>query len=336
MRRRAGIRSGVRATALWGALALLVALAPAGPAAAHPGDGDEYEIRPGDTLSEIAFRLAVEVQTLIAVNSITDPDRIFAGRSLNVPGGRAPESGGSGGSGAEVELYVVEPGETLSEIAARFGIPPGDLAAANGIDDGDLVWAGSRLRIAGEAPAGPDPATQSTHVVQPGETLSEVAARFGVSTADLAAANGIADVDFVAAGTSLSVPGAWRCPTPEVQRFVDDFEIRKPDGRFHDGVDLFAPRGSPVVAPVAGTVEQITGARGGLQFALHGDDGHVYIGTHLDSFGESGRVAAGTALGTVGDSGNAKGSDPHLHFEIHPNDGPPANPYPVLVEACPT
>lgn len=320
--------------ALSGALALALALAPAGPVAAHDGDEGRYEIRPGDTLSEIAFRLAVEVQTLIAVNALTDPDRIVAGRSLEVPGDRA--STGSGGPAADTELYVVRPGETLSQIAARFGVPAADLAAANDIDDRNLVWAGSRLRIAAEAPAGPDPATQSTHVVQPGESLSEIAARFGVSSADLAAANDIADVDFVTAGTSLSVPGAWRCPTPEVQRFVDDFEIRKPDGRFHDGVDLFAPRGSPVVAPVGGAVSQMTGTRGGLQFELHGDDGHVYIGTHLDSFGEAGRVTAGAVLGTVGDSGNARGSDPHLHFEIHPNDGPPANPYPVLVEACPT
>lgn len=320
-------------TALSGALALMLALAPAGPVGAHDGDEAEYEIRPGETLSEIAFRLAVEIQTLIAVNSITDPDRIVAGRSLKLPG---DQSSPPGGSAADTELYVVKPGETLSEIAARLGVSAADLASANGIDDRNLVWAGSRLRIATDAPATPDPATQSTHVVRPGETLSEIAARFGVSTADLAAANGIENVDFVAAGTSLSVPGAWRCPTPEVQRFVDDFEIRKPDGRFHDGVDLFAPRGSPVVAPVGGVVEQITGSRGGLQFELRGDDGHVYIGTHLDGFGESGRVSAGSVLGAVGDSGNAKGSDPHLHFEIHPNDGPPANPYPVLVEACPS
>lgn len=319
--------------ALSGVLALMLALAPAGPVGAHAGDETEYEIRSGETLSEIAFRLAVEVQTLIAVNSITDPDRIVAGRSLKLPGDQL--SPAPGGSAADAKLYVVRPGETLSEIAARFGVPARDLAAANGIDDRNLVWAGSRLRIATEVPASPDPATQSTHVVQPGETLSEVAARFGVSTTDLAVANGIENIDFVAAGTSLSVPGGWRCPTPGVQRFVDDFEIRKPDGRFHDGVDLFAPRGSSVVAPVGGVVEQMTGNRGGLQFELRGDDGHVYIGTHLDSFGESGRVSAGSVLGTVGDSGNAKGSDPHLHFEIHPNDGPPANPYPVLVEACP-
>lgn len=334
MRGRVGIRPGALIPALSGALALMLVLAPAGPVGAHADDGAEYEIRPGETLSEIAFRLAVEVQTLIAVNSITDPDRIFAGRNLKLPGDQS--SPPSGGSAPDTEAYVVQPGETLSEIAARFGVPASDLAAANGIDDRNLVWAGSRLRIATEVPAAPDPATQSTHVVQPGETLSEVAARFGVSTSDLAAANGIENVDFVAAGTSLSVPGAWRCPTPDVQHFVDDFEIRKPDGRFHDGVDLFAPRGSPVVAPVGGVVEQITGSRGGLQFELRGDDGHVYIGTHLDSFGESGRVSPGSVLGTVGDSGNAKGSDPHLHFEIHPNDGPPANPYPVLVEACPT
>ena len=79
---------------------------------------------------------------------------------------------------------------------------------------------------------------------------------------------------------------------------------------------------------------QKIGTIGGLQFRLDGDDGHVYFGTHLDEFGADGRVNAGEVLGTVGDSGNARGSSPHLHFEIYPNGVEPVNPYPTLVAAC--
>ncbi len=82
---------------------------------------------------------------------------------------------------------------------------------------------------------------------------------------------------------------------------------------------------------MSGVVTQKTGTAGGHQFELLGDDGNLYLGSHMDSFGAAGRVSAGTVIGYVGDSGNAIGSDPHLHFQIHPDGGIAANPYPSLV-----
>lgn len=301
--------------------------ATAAPAGAH--DEGEYVVRPGDTLSVIARQVQATIQTLVALNSITDPDRIVVGQRLRLPGGDVAP-----GAAPAPTIHVVQRGDTLSEVAKRYGVPLDALAAANGISDVNRVWVGTRLTVAAQAPALPGPAAGLTHVVAPGETLSEIAARYGVTVGELAAANGIADPNVVIAGATLSVPGGWRCPAPEVSRFIDDFGIVKVDGRYHDGVDLFALRGSPVVAPVGGVVQQVEGRRGGRQFVLDGDDGHRYIGTHMDSFGAGGQVAAGAVLGTVGDSGNARGSDPHLHFEIHPGGGPAANPYPVLEVAC--
>jgi murein DD-endopeptidase MepM/ murein hydrolase activator NlpD len=96
---------------------------------------------------------------------------------------------------------------------------------------------------------------------------------------------------------------------------------------------MMSPRGTPVVAPVAGSVSHRSDRLGGMSFHLNGADGHYYYGTHLSAYGNSGRVAAGTIVGYVGDTGNARGS-PHLHFEIHPNGGAAVNPYPTVAKYC--
>lgn len=137
------------------------------------------------------------------------------------------------------------------------------------------------------------------YTVKPGDTLAEIARRNGASVSDLAALNHLG---------SASRP--WKTPT--------------------DGNDLFAPRGSEARAPVGGIVEQLIGSVGGIQFRLYGDDGHLYFGSHMDAPGHDGQVTAGTVIGYVGDSGSAAGSNPHLHFEIHPDGGITANPYPTL------
>ncbi len=103
--------------------------------------------------------------------------------------------------------------------------------------------------------------------------------------------------------------------------------------RWHEGNDLFAPTGTAVRAPVSGVVEFRTGTIGGKQFNLHGDDGVLYIGSHMSEFGKDGRVNAGDVVGYVGASGNAAGTRPHLHLSMYLDDGegPVINPYPSLV-----
>ncbi|MDP9021729.1 MAG: M23 family metallopeptidase, partial [Actinomycetota bacterium] len=287
-----------------------------------------YVVQHGDTLSGIAKRVGTTVRALTDSNGIADPDRIRVGQRLQIPA-----SGGVGGGRAH---HVVRPGESLSQIAARYGVTVADLARVNGIVNPSRVLAGARIRVA-EASAAPAvsagtvaPVATAEHVVQRGESLSVIAARYGVTVADLAGANAISDPNRLLAGTRLTIPGGWRCPVQGAARFVNDYGYRKPDGRFHDGIDLFAPRGTPVVASVAGVATQREGSRGGLQVQLDGVDGHRYYATHLDAFGAAGQVQAGTVIGRVGTSGNAAGTDPHLHFEMHDSQGP-VNPYPVLL-----
>jgi murein DD-endopeptidase MepM/ murein hydrolase activator NlpD len=129
-------------------------------------------------------------------------------------------------------------------------------------------------------------------------------------------------------------PPPVACPAPEA-RFVDTWGAPRSGGRRHEGVDMMAPHGSPVVAPVGGTVRSSSSALGGLGFWLDGDDGNTYFGSHLASLAvREGRVEPGTPLGTVGTTGNAGGA-PHLHFEVMLPGEVSVNPYPFAAAWCP-
>lgn len=123
------------------------------------------------------------------------------------------------------------------------------------------------------------------------------------------------------------------CPVQGAVSFIDSWGYPRSGGRSHKGVDMMASIGTPIVAPVSGSVSHRSNTVGGRSFHLNGDDGNYYYGTHLSAYGESGTVSAGTVIGYVGDDGNARGI-PHLHFEIHPGGGSAVNPYPAVRAAC--
>lgn len=99
----------------------------------------------------------------------------------------------------------------------------------------------------------------------------------------------------------------------------------------HQGEDIFAPRGAPIVAVDDGVARMTTDPKGGLVVYLTTGDGQLYYYAHLDSFelpagsGDPNAapvvvlVRADQTLGYVGSTGNAQGKDPHLHFEMHPD-----------------
>jgi LysM repeat protein len=106
---------------------------------------DTYIVSSGDTLGTIARRFGVSVAELQELNDIADPDRIFPGQVLRIPGA-APESSESSTSGEE-KTYVVQQGDTLFKIALRFGITLDALLSANDITDPDTVYPGQVLKI---------------------------------------------------------------------------------------------------------------------------------------------------------------------------------------------
>jgi len=104
---------------------------------------------------------------------------------------------------------------------------------------------------------------------------------------------------------------------------------------WHQGTDVFAPRGTPLLAAESGTLARIgTASLGGLKLWVVGDSGTHYYYAHLSAFApgihDGMRVNAGDVVGAVGDTGNARGTPPHLHFEVHPDGAGPVNPYPLL------
>ena len=112
--------------------------------------------------------------------------------------------------------YVVQPGDTLVGIAARYGVTTAQLATANGLTWSSWVYVGQRLVIPGVSLIPTDPGGTS-YVVQPGDTLHSIALRFGTTISALMSANGLANANFIYVGQNLILPGSTPAPAPSPQ-----------------------------------------------------------------------------------------------------------------------
>ncbi len=157
----------------------------------------------------------------------------------------------------------------------------------------------------------------------------------------------------LASATARGVPNPIIFPVVGPYRYTNDFGDPRPQGR-HEGNDILAPKKAIAVATERGRIQfHTTSARAGCMLYLYGASGTTYLYIHLNNdvtdgndnrgkcvpggsywpgLKDGARVEAGQAIGYVGDSGDADGT-PHLHFEIHPSDGGPTNPYPYLNRA---
>ena len=123
------------------------------------------------------------------------------------------------------------------------------------------------------------------------------------------------------------------CPVAGSSSYHDGWGNPRSGGRRHEGVDMMASTGTPLVAVVSGSVTFKQNSLGGNAVWLTGSNGDSYYYAHLSSFeGSSRGVGQGEVIGYVGDTGNATGV-PHLHFEVHPGGGAAVNPYPYVVAA---
>jgi len=138
-----------------------------------------------------------------------------------------------GGSLSADEYNVVE-GDTLSEIAARYGVTVEELAETNGIVDPNLILSGEVLLVPGGAGGqaangrqGGQTSGGATHIVQFGDTVSEIAESFGVPAVAIVIANDLTDQHFIMEGQALTIPVVLsplvRPVSPRIEALLDEF-----------------------------------------------------------------------------------------------------------------
>ncbi|AVJ31058.1 M23 family metallopeptidase [Achromobacter spanius] len=129
---------------------------------------------------------------------------------------------------------------------------------------------------------------------------------------------------------SLPVPVQGVAP----RRLADTWGAARSGGRTHQGIDIFAKRGTPVLSATEGVVTRIgENTLGGQVVWVMGPGRQMHYYAHLDGYADIRRgqlVAPGDVLGFVGNTGNAKGTPPHLHYGIYAGGGA-LNPYPLLM-----
>lgn len=232
--------------------------------------------------------------------------------------------------------HVVQRGETLWDIARRYGIDVDTIVAANDLVDINRLQVGQQLKILTVRGA--------LHTVRRGESLWDIARAYEVSMDEIVAANRLADPSRLQVSQQLIIPGAQAQAAalrrealvsssgqllrnfdwPLTGRISSRFGPRW--GRMHQGLDIAVPTGTPVRAAAAGTVTY-AGAMGGYGNIVIIDHGnrvetrYAHNSRIVVRVGQ--RVKRGEVIAYSGNTGNSTG--PHLHFEIRYR-GTPVNP----------
>ena len=168
-----------------------------------------HRIRSGDTLIGIAKRYGIRSKDIVALNNIRNPRTLRLGRDIILPlrpgTGRVPEMLDDGYVRSRQERYRVRRGDSLWTIARRFGVSTAQLCAWNGIGKDTVLRPGKVLRVAGGAKVSKSGRSGGTYRVQSGDSLWTISRRFGVSTAQLCAWNGISKSTVLRPGKVLQV-----------------------------------------------------------------------------------------------------------------------------------
>ena len=242
-------------------------------------------------------------------------------------------------------VYVVQDGDTLSQIAETFDVSINTIKWENEL--GKTIKPGQELRIL--------PVTGVRHTIQKGDTFGKIAQLYDVEIEDITVFNDI-DATKLVPGKKIIVPngiikaattvktssgsgsssvsvstsssssvssGYYIRPTsgPTTSRFGP----RK--GSYHYGIDFGAGTGTPIVAAASGTVLKTTCGSGyGNCLVIQHDNGTQTLYAHASALyvNVGAKVTQGQKIAAVGSTGRSTG--PHLHFEIIKSNGSKMNP----------
>lgn len=210
--------------------AIMPTAAFAAPESSVNYSGVYYWVQPGDTLSEIAAWHGTTTWALMKANGLHNPNHIYVGQKLYIPHGYGGGHGGPVGGPQCAYHHTVQYGQTLSHIAAYYGVNPHTLAQVNAIYNWNHIYTGQRLCIPGgykppvyQKPHPPKPQpkpqppkpqpTHCTYTVRHGDTLEKIAHWYGTTVHHLVAINNLYHANQLYVGQVLYVPGQ-HCQQP--------------------------------------------------------------------------------------------------------------------------
>ena len=270
-----------------------------------------HEVSVGETLTSIGVQYGVDSQYLLWNNPEVgaDPDMLIPGETLLVPG-------------TPGIVYDVKLGDTVTDIAATYGIDPVEIVsfAPNGLASADTIVEGSVLVLPGGVPPPPPPPVveETPGPVEPDAATPEPVPAPAVVPAP-------APPPLPAPPAAVSAGFIWPVNGTLNSRFGPRW------GSFHSGIDLGVGYGTGVAAAASGQVvlASYSGYGYGNYIIVRHGDGSETLYAHLSSIWISlgQHVGQGEIIGAVGCTGWCTG--PHLHFEVRVG-GAPVDPLAYL------
>jgi LysM repeat protein len=166
--------------------------------------GGSVTVASGDTLNKIAQRCGTSVKALKLANQLTNVNVITVGQVLLMPGALLKGSD-------NVDIYIVNHGDTLSEIAKLFNTTLAQLLALNpAIKNPNLIYAGQRVNVPSPSAVTPPeapPINTKIYIVQRGDTMQKIATRLGISLLTLVKLNPqVTNINLIYPGQTLNIP----------------------------------------------------------------------------------------------------------------------------------
>lgn len=303
-----------------------------------------YKVKSGDTLWSIAQNYGVSMESILAVNYLSNKDVLSVGQKLEIPA-----IGGATKNNDVIQTfeYTVDKGDTLWNIAKKYDVRMHEIISINQLQNITKLSVGQKLNIPASGMAAEQQVKESTavaqnevpkdivHYVQKGETLWEISRKYQVDLKSITSANNIAENSRIVVGQELIIPNT-RSSSVFSRSFIwplnglitSHFGIRNLGGRrdYHTGLDIDGHTGAPIKAAESGKVSfsgYINGY-GNVVIIEHAGGYSTVYGHNSSNLVKEGQVVKkGEIIARLGSTGNTTGS--HLHFEVREN-GKPVNP----------